>query len=449
MTFATGSNELLLRVKDTLRYNFQSMCIGDKYRDVENIEEQLSILLSPLYIREKPLNNPFIKTDYIDSLASPHLYKMRNLEFVKNVFDTDKNLLLKIFQDSGLIGLKKKVLTYCSTYIIELFLLCLYIAYLSVEYILIFSQELHDIAYFIHTSIEQNEVTTKASYIPYSIHEQWRLYKIENTDSSFSKEEANITNMQSNKRLEDIDESYKRRWNQLQKAYIKIFKVGLSKIVSKSKAGFFRKYYGRIPHLFKQYGSDAQVVENKMANDPGEILSTSCVKYVERMSSDATALFDELLQLARKLTSTVNIDAKISILKSYCKKFPIEDAEPAIVENNIMNETIFRIASSILQKNEIYGFTVDGIVQNRKFPPANHIVTSLFVRNPHEKPFSQSVSNIFTDEKHILMFAHPETIVKFNNLYKASASKIIDTFNPKMASISCIQTELFVQSVFP
>jgi hypothetical protein len=178
------------------------------------------------------------------------------------------------------------------------------------------------------------------------------------------------------------------------------------------------------------------VVENTMTGDPGEILTSSCVKYVERMSNDSTELFNELLQIARRLTSVTNIEEKINIINNFCKKFPVDKGNTDNIKNNILNETRFKIASSILQDNEIYGFTVDGILQNRKFPPANHIVTSLFVRNPHEKPREQSVNDIFSGEKTILQFAHPENIVKFNNLYRQSASKIIDTFNPKIAGLT-------------
>jgi hypothetical protein len=91
---------------------------------------------------------------------------------------------------------------------------------------------------------------------------------------------------------------------------------------------------------------------------------------------------------------------------------------------------------SILQDNTIYGFTVDGILQNRKFPPANHIVTSLFIKNPHEKPVQQTVTDIFRDADNILVFANPKEILKFNNIYRQSASKIIDTFNPKLTSMA-------------
>jgi hypothetical protein len=58
----------------------------------------------------------------------------------------------------------------------------------------------------------------------------------------------------------------------------------------------------------------------------------------------------------------------------------------------------------------------------------------LFINNPHEQPIEQNVSNIFTREESLLMFAHPEKIAKFNNLYRQSAAKIIETFNYKMVS---------------
>jgi hypothetical protein len=154
------------------------------------------------------------------------------------------------------------------------------------------------------------------------------------------------------------------------------------------------------------------------------------------MAEDSTKLFNELLQLAQRITSTTNIMGKINIIKQYCKKFPLEEDSPDKIKNCIMLETRYRIAESILQDTEIYGYTIDGIMQNKKFPPANHIVTSLFVRNPHEKPFNQTVSNIFSSEKYILLFAHPENIIKFNNVYRSSSSKIINNFNPKAASLA-------------
>jgi hypothetical protein len=113
----------------------------------------------------------------------------------------------------------------------------------------------------------------------------------------YSGEAENIMSMKDNVKQNEIDEAYKRKWAQLQKVYIKIFKVGISKILSRANAFFFKKYYGRIPHLYSQYASRSPVVENTMAGDPGEILSSSCVEYVQRMSNDSTELFNELLQL--------------------------------------------------------------------------------------------------------------------------------------------------------
>jgi hypothetical protein len=426
-------DETIKSIKDNLYSNlFWSMgCSGYK-KDI-NIEDAIHIHSSPFAIHygDNLTNNPFRNSDqYLEYLLTPYIYKLNRLENAKEIFNSKENILLSIFLGNGLLGLQKKVLTYRSYDIIVLFLLCLYITYLLIEHVLMYNQELYDVAYFIYEEIENDDYYGTQVYIPPSIHDMFRLHELD----EYSTEADTMQFKQDNVALQDIDESYKRRFSQLQKAYINIFKVGVSKILSKKNSLFFKKYYGRIPHLLKQYGSISTVVENTMVDDPGQILSGSCVDYVEKMTADSTNLFNELLKLAQVITSTPNIDGKINVVKRYCKQFPIEDANPGDVKEKILSETRYRIAASILQDNEIYGFTVDGILQNKKFPPANHIVTSLFVKNPHEKPTEQSVNEIFSNEKSLLMFAHPENIIKFNNLYKTSASKIINTFNPKVAS---------------
>jgi hypothetical protein len=176
------------------------------------------------------------------------------------------------------------------------------------------------------------------------------------------------------------------------------------------------------------------VAENRLTGDPGEILTTATVKYIEKLSQDSSTLFTVLIQMAQRITSTENVKEKINIIKTYCRKIKIDEENFDSIKNAILAETRFRIASSILQDNVIYGFTVDGIMQNKKFPPANHIVVSLFTKNPHEKPVEQRVSEIFDNKDSLLLFAHPEKITKLNNLYRQNAAKIIDTFNPKIAS---------------
>jgi hypothetical protein len=408
-------------------------------------QEMILKVISPYvvghYLTQSLPNNPFRNSqDYINSLITPYKYKISILEYTKELLNLNTNTLLAKLLEGGLYSLQKDVVTYRSDDIIKLFLICNYIFNVLVEYVIIFSQEFHDIADFIHGEVTYGDLSGQEVHIPLTVHELFGLVNLEGdrvyTAYTYSGEAENTMGMSDNVRLNEIDEAYKRKWAQLQKAYIKIFKVGISKILSRANAFFFKKYYGRIPHLYSQYAGRALVVENTMVGDPGEVLSSSCVEYVQRMSNDSTELFNVLLQLARRITSITNVEEKVNAINSFCKKFPIDKAKMDNLKHNILNETRYRIATSILQDNEIYGFTVEGILQNKKFPPANHIVTSLFVQNPHEKPKEQSVGDIFSGEKSILQFAHPENIVKFNNLYRQSASKIIDTFNPKVASLT-------------
>jgi hypothetical protein len=438
-------DSIITSSKNILRYEFY-LGSNNAYKKCElssTIEDNIITIISPYfvdnYINENLLpNNPFHSLEeYIICLLSPYKYKFTILESVKNVLNLNNNILLANFIEGGIELLRKNVVTYRSQEIINLFIITHYIIHLIIENVLQFSQELHDVASFIHSEIVNNGINESESYVPKTVHDHFRIVCTENDSYSFESEMLdNPLSKSDNTRLNAIDETYKRKWAQLQKIYIKIFKIGISKIVSRANASFFKKYYGRIPHLYSQYGDRAVVVENTMVGDPGEILSVSAVKYVEKMSNDSTDIFNSLLQITRRLGSVTNIEERINVVNTYCKQFKLDKNNPDSIKEGIINETRYKIASSILQDNEIYGFTVDGIMQNKKFPPANHIVTSLFVKNPHEKPGEQSVSLIFSGAEHILQFAHPENLLKFNNLFKQSASKIIDTFNPKVASMA-------------
>jgi hypothetical protein len=405
-----------------------------------NLEEMIHLNISPfnvpMYFDYSTSNNPFHTIDdYILCLLTPYKFKLNNLREIKSIFNTENNKLYKLMLEGGYNQLQKEVLTYRAKDIINLFLVSLYAAHIIIEYNLLYSKELHEVAFFIYNETQCDTIHEPQVLIPYSVHESFRLLEIDNPRNKMYSFEAQ-NSMQDNVRLNDIDEQYKRKWAQLQKIYIKIFKVGISKIYSKVNSLFFKKYYGRIPHLYSEYGNKAIIVENKMVGDPGRILSTIVSKYIEKMSDDATGIFNDLLQLARRLTSTTNIKEKINVVKSYCTKIKIDDTNIDSIKKAIVYETRFRIASSILQDNTIYGFTVDGIMHNKKFPPANHIVTSLFVKNPHEQPVEQRVSEIFDSDDSLLMFAYPEKVANFNNIYRQNASKIIDTFNPKVASMT-------------
>jgi hypothetical protein len=422
-----------LWVKDWKDYSFQDCSLCD----------MIGAAMSPFTVSRQlfsrgPVSfagNPFgSENDFIACLAAPWRHKFNSLRGIGEIINPEKNLLYARLLE-GYEALQRSVVTYRGEEIIELFLYCFYAANAAAEHAARFSQELHDTAYFIYSSLKNNDCREAPAYVPGSVHDILRIYSPGGGTAGFSSEAANELTAAKNIALDKIDENYKRAWDQLQKAYIKIFKAGISKIVSKKNSLFFKKYYGRIPHLFKQYAGKAPVVENTMVADPGKILSGSAARYVGRLSKDSAALFDALLQLARKIASAGSVEDKLNAASRYCVKFRIDKEDPETVKKAVLQETRWRIASSILQDNEVYGFTAGGIMMNGRFPPANHIVTSLFVRNPHEKPYEQSVSEIFSSGESILMFARPENLVKFNNLYQASASAIISTFNPKAAGL--------------
>jgi hypothetical protein len=405
------------------QYNISSFG-RPEIKDID-VVEYINEVISPYGFY--PENTPFDNADeYIGFLTTPYIYKIYQLEDLPQIFDVNANLLYNSFLQNKLTGL----CTYRADEIVRLYSVLQYITYLCISHVLEYTWELHSVSRFIYNHIYED--AADVVFIPESIKTRITVILQDKTLNQSSEADTMQT---SNIALDKIDESYKSKMLSLQKIYIKVFKIGISKLMNKGSVKFFKKYYGRIPHLYKQYGNSSEVTENEMTDDPGEILQTGCVEYVERLSNEATALFSTLIGLARRLSSTTNVKEKIHTIKSYCTKFPIEDEENiSTIKNNVISETISRIATSILQNNEIYGYTVEGIIENKKFPPSNHIVASLFVHNPHEVPESRSVTSIFKSEKSLLLFAHPQEILKFNNLYKTASSKILEGFNPKLAA---------------
>ena len=233
-------------------------------------------------------------------------------------------------------------------------------------------------------------------------------------------------------KAEDITEKYKSRSLKLKKLFIDTFKVGPTLRKLNKNAKFFNKYFGRIPGLYKQYANEAYVYENKMKDDPAQVLSTKAVKFISDMAQFTDVTFGELVNMSQKIASSSSSVQRIGLVKGYCKHYPIDTADdPKLIYNQIENETYYRIASAILKNIEIYGYTVEGIVQNKEFPSANHIVVSMFIDNPNETPEKQPVSQVFRKPESMLVFSKPENFRKFTNLYSATSSKILGDFDSK------------------
>lgn len=158
---------------------------------------------------------------------------------------------------------------------------------------------------------------------------------------------------------------------------------------------FYRKYLGRIDHLYERYASDAIVLENKMKDDPVTILNETAKEYIEKYSNDNVKIYKIVEGLAEKIDD-VGADPKacLKILAKYLGSSAINERGIKKLPNLMIKATKRKIAEALLENNKIYGYTVDSIVE-KDFPNPNHTIASLFVDNPHEKPQEQPVSDIF------------------------------------------------------
>lgn len=226
---------------------------------------------------------------------------------------------------------------------------------------------------------------------------------------------------------------YKRKANKFQRvlAYITKARPKMDNVIRDAK--FFKQWYGRIPTMYKFYAQEAKITENRMKGDPTIILSKNGADYLVNMVNYSNKVFTDIITLAKRISTTGAIPARINILKGFCKEFPIQNTnDPEAVKTAIKQETSYRIAQAILQNNEVYGFSAEGIAMNGKFPDANHIVTSLFIENSHEKPSEMSVSEIFQSPDSLTAFAFPERVGQFTQLYQKAISLTQNNFDDKM-----------------
>jgi len=245
---------------------------------------------------------------------------------------------------------------------------------------------------------------------------------------------SNALNSQ-NFAVNKIDDKYKAKFSKLNNIWNEVTKVKPGKLRAKINSAYFKKWYGRIPSMYSRYGGEATITENKMKGDPTLILANSAPKYLQNLVTETNKMFQGLIDLSRRVASANEIQAKLNIVKGFCHNYKIEDPrDPKGVELSIKNEAMLRIARCIFQDNNVYGYSPEGIVENGKFPTANHIVTSLFIENSHEEPKEQSVNEIFTTPDSLTVFAHPQKIASFDELFKKCSNSITQNFNHKIVS---------------
>lgn len=253
---------------------------------------------------------------------------------------------------------------------------------------------------------------------------------------NFGKRELQNQNfIKANYAINDIEKKYESKFKKTDSIKVELFKIKPQKIRNKLNAMYFKKWLGRIPGMYSRYADEAKITENRMKGDPTEILSETAPAYLEKTTVETNNLFKEIIDLSRRITASSDIKAKLNQVKMFCQTYKLEDtSNPKEIEKNIKNECLYRICKCIFQGNQIYGFTPEGIVENGKFPTANHIITSLFIDNAHEQPEQLSVSQIFSKPESISTFAFPEKLINYENLLKKVVNSVSQNFNKKMVS---------------
>lgn len=223
---------------------------------------------------------------------------------------------------------------------------------------------------------------------------------------------------------------YKNMFIGLKKLQMNIFKSTPSKLKSIWNARFFKKWYGRVPSMYKIYGGAATITENTFKGDPTDILLNQAPQYIANISNETDQLLKDLVNMSQRLGSATGLMGKFAVVKGFCEHYTIDITDdPKQIAKQIAAETYYRVAGIILQNNDVYGYTPDGAAENHKLPAANKIVASLFLSDAQEAPKEQMVTDIFKNPNSIVCFAHPEILKKLESNFQKASSNIINTFN--------------------
>lgn len=171
---------------------------------------------------------------------------------------------------------------------------------------------------------------------------------------------------------------------------------------------FYMKYMGRIEGLYDRYADEAAIMENGMKGDPVQVLKEEGHDYIADVSNGMVDLQHELIDLSKKFASTGDAKQIFNMLKSFGGMY-MSDVQKANQIRSAFDKSIrFKVGELILKNNKIYGYTAQSIAENKKIPPSNHAIVSLFVDRPDEKPYEQKVSDIFKDVESFKLIAKNE-----------------------------------------
>ena len=200
---------------------------------------------------------------------------------------------------------------------------------------------------------------------------------------------------------------------------------------------FYRKYLDRVKSgLYERYASQALITENDMVDDPVSILTGSAQNYIRSIVSDINKLYQTVTQLSKSLESKVTAEQAISVVSGFCKEYISENINGSNVnqdklswKDRILNSTKYKIAKILMSHREtgIYGYTSKNMVL-KGFPKPNHLIVTLFVVNPEEKPHEQSVTDIFKSANSfdILANSNKQNVFNVSNMVTAVMEKTVN-----------------------
>lgn len=195
---------------------------------------------------------------------------------------------------------------------------------------------------------------------------------------------------------------------------------------------FYKKYIGKIDSLYEHYSSEATILENELSGDPVTILFNTVPEYTSNLIKNIFEIYDNYNKHINSLFNTHSLPEMIKKINSYLtyEDVKLEDnANAKTINKALQLDLRYKTAEILLKDNNVYGFTVESIVL-KKYPNLNHLIVSLFMPKPHEKPIEQSVSNIFDNAESfkILSSKFKDIILKVSNNInnKISSLKIDD-----------------------
>lgn len=203
----------------------------------------------------------------------------------------------------------------------------------------------------------------------------------------------------------------------------------------------YKRVLGKIPSLYRRYGSETEIDENIMVDDPVQVLAGHATEYIINLGKKTGEISDKLLQLSQSLATDASYDTMKMKIEEWIESSPLKTKDGELSEEvdrlseRMRKATRSMLVEAILEGNEIYGFTAESMVL-KKFPPPNHTVVSLFVENPFEKPVLQRVTDIFktpesfeimanSDKRNIFSVAELQAAVLKNKI-TAETFKSID-----------------------